>query len=605
MMPAKSEKVIVLAALRDCQSTLPTILSLCADISSSFTEAHFVFVENDSKDATREYIESWRANRKDCTLISPTYPIAHLKRTERLAICRNLALDFAKRHLIDFGLLIVFDVDLSINDLRASALVAAAEFLLSTPSAIGVFANSEPVYYDIWALRHPVWCPTDCWREIRHHRHWPLSYAEATFVSSRQLRIDRYAPPICVASAFNGLGIYRFAKVVDGRYCGVDLSGRETCEHVAFHASIAAQQERAFFILPSLVVDAPLQHLSAAFRLQPDETPNLASPTQNNESPSPEAPMQSLSVGARLLQRFRTFGRASRPSSPLPELVAENETDDLNNSIFFNIGSRVIELPADHKLPIYQNLHRLYDRFLPVMGMYLPSRSDHVIVDVGANVGDTAASMLDSCVHNFLCVEGHAPFFDMLCSNVKKQLMAPDRFILVNEVVGTGDFVGNLKANESTAHIEVEPCGQPVRSLDSIVAEHQLLDKVALLKIDTDGFDGDVLLSSTQIINRSEPLIYWENQFCGDKQLNLLERAYEHLSKNGYNHLWIFDNFGNLLLEECTFAALHSLNRYVAAQDGHDCTRTIYYTDVLASKDNYQKAAAEAISRYKCDVIAD
>jgi FkbM family methyltransferase len=246
--------------------------------------------------------------------------------------------------------------------------------------------------------------------------------------------------------------------------------------------------------------------------------------------------MQSLSVGARLLQGFRTFGRASRPSSPLPELVTENETDDLNKSIFFNIGSRVIELPAGHKLPIYQNLHRLYDRFLPVMGMYLPSRSDHVIVDVGANVGDTAASMLDSCVHNFLCVEGHAPFFDMLCSNVKRQLMAPDRFILVNEVVGTGDFVGNLKANESTAHIEVEPCGRPVRSLDSIVAEHQLLDKVALLKIDTDGFDGDVLLSRTQIINRSEPLIYWENQFCDDEQLNLLEGAYEHLSKNGYNH---------------------------------------------------------------------
>mgnify|MGYP003327104484 CR=1 FL=1 len=30
-----------------------------------------------------------------------------------------------------------------------------------------VCANASPRYYDIWALRHRTWCPSDCWQDCQ------------------------------------------------------------------------------------------------------------------------------------------------------------------------------------------------------------------------------------------------------------------------------------------------------------------------------------------------------------------------------------------------------------------------------------------------------
>ena len=67
-------------------------------------------------------------------------------------------------------------------------------------------------------------------------------------------------PPIAVRSAFGGLGIYRQPAALAARYPGVDAMGRETSEHVAFNAAIAAAGGR-LHIFPALQVHAPRQHL--------------------------------------------------------------------------------------------------------------------------------------------------------------------------------------------------------------------------------------------------------------------------------------------------------------------------------------------------------
>jgi hypothetical protein len=59
-------------------------------------------------------------------------------------------------------------------------------------------------------------------------------------------------------------------------------------------------------------------------------------------------------------------------------------------SIFQKFEEYSIELTPDHLLPTYQKNHPKYDRFLPVLVAHLEKGC--VIVDVGANVGDSVNS---------------------------------------------------------------------------------------------------------------------------------------------------------------------------------------------------------------------
>ena len=58
----------------------------------------------------------------------------------------------------------------------------------------------------------------------------------------------------------------------------------------------------------------------------------------------------------------------------------------------YRIGNSYITLDFTHRLPDYQFSHPYYDRFLPHLVSYLPSHS--VVIDVGANVGDTLVGMI-------------------------------------------------------------------------------------------------------------------------------------------------------------------------------------------------------------------
>ena len=170
-------------------------------------------------------------------------------RTDRLATLRNFYLLEMRRRIEAgrrFDLMIVFDFD-GVNgnfdllpDIICNAIAAA-------PSDWGaLFANQRDAYYDIWALRHPKWCPGDCWQQVREATRFvprPLrrratAAAIERYVGMRQVRIHPDEPAIAVHSAFGGLGIYK-VSVLDGAwYCGRDGAGNEVCEHVAFHSCI-------------------------------------------------------------------------------------------------------------------------------------------------------------------------------------------------------------------------------------------------------------------------------------------------------------------------------------------------------------------------------
>ena len=76
----------------------------------------------------------------------------------------------------------------------------------------------------------------------------------------------------------------------------------------------------------------------------------------------------------------------------------------LNLNALYSYSNFSIFLPANHMRPIYQEHHRKYDRFLPHLVKYIGDGES--IIDVGANVGDTLAGMVEANQSSkYICIE--------------------------------------------------------------------------------------------------------------------------------------------------------------------------------------------------------
>lgn len=256
---------------RDCAAHLPAVLDNLAAFSALYERARFVFAVSDCRDATEDILERWLRydNRRGVVLRLGALEEQFPKRTERIAHVRNRWLEAVSKDWADHEHLVVADLDdVLAAPVPVPTFAAAAAFLDGAPERAGVFANALPRYYDIWALRHDRWCPHDCWHPI-WGRPPQESFEAAKFreVFSRQIALPADAAPVELRSAFGGLAIYRLRAALDARYRGLDDSGRETSEHVAFNTAIRAAGGR-LHIFPALQVHAPTQHL-----YRPEEFP--------------------------------------------------------------------------------------------------------------------------------------------------------------------------------------------------------------------------------------------------------------------------------------------------------------------------------------------
>jgi hypothetical protein len=265
------KKAVFVGCARDVAAVVPRVLSNISRMSELFTESAFIFVENDSRDATKHEIELWCRNKTNARLISldglsDTCPI----RTIRLASVRNHYLSLIRSEFSTYDFLFVVDCDeVNGRTIDLAAVRRAIQFLEQDSSHAGVFANRDGIYYDLWALRHPELCPGDIWEEVcdyalTHHVTDEEAYKQT--LAKRIFTIPPNIPPIEVDSAFGGLGIYKVSSTCrnERNYLGhktklIPVSGKivevgwQCCEHVSFNSGFREHGEK-LFILPDFLI---------------------------------------------------------------------------------------------------------------------------------------------------------------------------------------------------------------------------------------------------------------------------------------------------------------------------------------------------------------
>jgi|688.fasta_scaffold399414_2 hypothetical protein len=244
----QEKPVLVVGIVKDIEKTLKKDVKNIGNALSFFQEVHWFLVESDSSDNSKQTLSELKNANKNffytsIEILDKSYNF----RTERLAIARNKYLSHIRDRIDtnEFPYIVIADFNLLNSKLSKESVISS----WSRTDWDVVTANQSSRYYDIWALRHPLWSPNDCWEQhefIKKYIKTPEIVNSYT-LRSRMLKIPKDSDWIAVDSAFGGFAIYRSSFLLNNVYYeGKNDVGNMICEHVPFNQKIKELGARIF-----------------------------------------------------------------------------------------------------------------------------------------------------------------------------------------------------------------------------------------------------------------------------------------------------------------------------------------------------------------------
>ncbi len=263
----------------------------------------------------------------------------------------------------------------------------------------------------------------------------------------------------------------------------------------------------------------------------------------------------------------------------------------------FLIGGHPVVLPPEHNLPFYQRRDATYDRYAEGLVAALAGTHPRLrVVDLGANVGDTAVAMLTAAPGiEVVAVEGSPRFAAYLRRNVADfgaRTTVVERFVgpvaTTTATFTTSGTTGGFQATRTGDEIEeVETDDSSWVSPAELLAGGEDYD-ATLWKSDIDGFDIHVLVEHWDTVTSACEVLWFEYDpagTLGDKAD--IGRLVELLAGSG-RRVVVYDNLGRRMVELTPSAAvgpaLEALTAWLVEQrSGH---LVVPYVDIWAYDDD-------------------
>lgn len=245
--------ILVTGIVRNVASTIEHDIVVIEKALEDFHSIQWFLVESDSEDdsvSQLEYLSTKYENFRFTSLGIIQNPAE--SRTVGMAKARNRYLQELKENA-NYQTVDVLAVS-DFNGVNSKLTQAAVASCFDVKTWDACFANQVGRYYDIWALRHPIWSPNDCWQQHSFYRKYYKipEFALAASVKSRMIRIPKRSEWIEVDSAFGGFAFYQPDAIGNAAYKGLTEDGNAICEHVPFHAEMRRNQKK-LFINPDLI----------------------------------------------------------------------------------------------------------------------------------------------------------------------------------------------------------------------------------------------------------------------------------------------------------------------------------------------------------------
>ena len=225
-------------------------------------------------------------------------------------------------------------------------------------------------------------------------------------------------------------------------------------------------------------------------------------------------------------------------------------------AVAVTVGEQALVVPLSHDLPLYQTRYPDYSENLGrVAAALVAAEPGASIVDIGANVGDSVAIIRHRVADvPILCIEGDDHFLPYLRRNVRGLEEAVEvAAVYVRYSAGAGERELTVVRSRGTAQL-VDRAGAlhspavTTQSLGSILADHPNFARPALIKLDTDGHDADILLQAEAVLAACVPVVFFEfdPQMASGAGGVDPQAALELLARLGYRRALFFTNTGAL-----------------------------------------------------------
>lgn len=279
------------------------------------------------------------------------------------------------------------------------------------------------------------------------------------------------------------------------------------------------------------------------------------------------------------------FGVSVKPRFRKP-LIGKNAT------VEYAIGKYTITLNRLHVLPFIAKYHPEYDTNLPRIAKFLAGHIPALVaMDIGANVGDTAAYIKNAVDIPVICIEGNDLYFNLLQQNTRQMpgVSAFKTYLgesntkaagVVNTINGSASIqISDQVDNGSSDTITLE-------TLDNFIRKQPLnAADIKLIKIDTDGYDTKILRGATEHLKSVKPVLFFEYDTV------LMAKTQEYgldtlkiLRDIGYEDVLFYDNLGRFIvsLPLSNFSNIEQMHNYI---QGYKAPFTYYDLCVFHADD--------------------
>jgi FkbM family methyltransferase len=266
--------------------------------------------------------------------------------------------------------------------------------------------------------------------------------------------------------------------------------------------------------------------------------------------------LQSLSTDSSRI--IRLFARAaSRVTQPLSRRLL------LRRIVKARLYGHTLLMPSEHPLPMtlqaFPQCNRSLGLAVEAIGAIHANNSPITVIDVGANIGETVAiieqRMPGAC--SYLCIEADENIAELCRLNYAGNHRIEVKQCFIGEDEGSLVWLEDDGRANSSTKLATEPHVRDETSFDRLVrldtVAHSFAEThghLSLIKVDTEGYDFSVLRSSSGLLSKYRPKLYFE---WFPKLLTGLNEevwgGFEFLEKFGYRHFVFFTSQGNFYCE--------------------------------------------------------
>jgi hypothetical protein len=248
-------RVAFVGLARNCATHLAGNLARLEILAQGCRDWRLHIETNDNEDATDQVLADFCGHYRRATFTSQRLNRQQFtaefagQRTQALAEYRTACQRWVAENAADADLVVVVDWD-AWGGWSHVGLLHGVGSLLETPDAFGMASVSLMQHMQLEQDREgiaktiPAWLHYDAWA-LRLNSSFD-DYTAGMGGWKHHWIPPIGSPPVPVCSAFGGMAIYEPSAYLAGTYDGSD------CEHVTYHASVAAKTGRRLYLNPSM-----------------------------------------------------------------------------------------------------------------------------------------------------------------------------------------------------------------------------------------------------------------------------------------------------------------------------------------------------------------